>query len=674
MRNYKCLLFAFCAILSVLRLTAQDKLNYKFGKVTAGDFNLKAEKFDSGANAVILADIGSTSFEGNNQGFFSLVYTRFIRVKIINKNGFDIGSREITLYHNGDGDAEKLSSLKGSTFNIENGVVTETKLDEKSVFNEKYSKNLDVRKFSMPALKEGSIFDLQYTIKSPFETELRPWSFQGEYPCLWSEYEVIIAPPFHYVMNIQGDETFDVNTTKEIYGTFSIRESNGTGKDELYSLSGNSVDKRWVKKNVPALHEEPFTTTLDNYNSRVTFQLNYFQWSADNERHDYMDTWYKTAKTLMNDEDFGLTLSYENNWMSDELKTVIQGSTSEEETAHKIYCYIRDNFKTTSHTGLYAHSSLKDVFKKREGNVAEINLLLTAMLRKAGTKADPVILSTRENGFANAAYPMISEYNYVICVAHFYHKDVMLDASRPYNGFGMLPVACYNGHGRIINEDKPEVITLSPDSISEASSANVIIINDEKGRSSGAFTGIYGKSTSYDEREEIKTSTLKSFQKKIQQSNSSNMMVDNVSVDSLGQFDFPITVHYDFDLQKLFTADIAYFNPMLNEGYKTNPFKSITRHYPVEMPYKIDEMYLLNMDIPTGYQVDELPKSVRVAYNEKEGMFEYLIQKGEGNLQMRVHLKLNKAFFPVDEYTTLRDFFAFVVKKESEQIVFKKIK
>ena len=254
---------------------------------------------------MILADIGSTSFEGNNQGFFSLVYTRFIRVKIINKNGFDIGSREITLYHNGDGDAEKLSSLKGSTFNLENGVVTETKLDEKSVFNEKYSKNLDVRKFSMPALKEGSIFDLQYTIKSPFETELRPWSFQGEYPCLWSEYEVTIAPPFHYVMNIQGDETFDVNTTKEIYGTFSIRESNGTGKDELYSLSGNSVDKRWVKKNVPALHEEPFTTTLDNYNSRVTFQLNYFQWSADNERHDYMDTWYKTAKTLMNDEDFG---------------------------------------------------------------------------------------------------------------------------------------------------------------------------------------------------------------------------------------------------------------------------------------------------------------------------------------------------------------------------------
>jgi hypothetical protein len=41
---------------------------------------------------------------------------------------------------------------------------------------------------------------------------------------------------------------------------------------------------------------------------------------------------------------------------------------------------------------------------------------------------------------------------------------------------------------------------------------------------------------------------------------------------------------------------------------------------------------------------------------------------------MRVHLKLNKTFFPTEEYSTLRDFFAFVVKKENEQLVFKKVK
>jgi hypothetical protein len=83
----------------------------------------------------------------------------------------------------------------------------------------------------------------------------------------------------------------------------------------------------------------------------------------------------------MEDEDFGLALSHENGWMSDELNSIISGTGTEVEKTNKIYSYIRDNFKSTSDDSKYAHSSLKDVFKKRAGNVAEVNL--TAMLRKA---------------------------------------------------------------------------------------------------------------------------------------------------------------------------------------------------------------------------------------------------------------------------------------------------
>src|ERR1700722_18149017 len=147
MKNLLFILFAFIVWFPLNSLHAQEKSGYKFGKITPADFNLAAAKFDSGANAVIIADVGSTTFEGNNKGYFTLVFTRFMRVKIMNKNGFDIGNRHIFLYHNSDGDAEKISSLKGSTFNLENGMVTETKLDEKSVFSEKYDKNYDLRKF-----------------------------------------------------------------------------------------------------------------------------------------------------------------------------------------------------------------------------------------------------------------------------------------------------------------------------------------------------------------------------------------------------------------------------------------------------------------------------------------------------------------------------------------------
>jgi hypothetical protein len=678
MKSKKCSLIAFWVFIILQSLHAQDKPDYKFGKITAEDFKLTAEKFDSGANALIISDIGIAKFEGNNKGNFTLIFTHYMRVKIINKNGFDIGSREISLYHDGEGDYEKLFSLKASTFNLENGVISEIKLDEKSVYTEKYNNNIDDKKFTIPALKEGAIFDLEYTVKSPFDFRLMPWSFEGEYPRLWSEYVVTIPPPLHYVVRMQGNSHFDVDTTKAVNIFYTVRESNGTQADDVYSVTGSSVYRRWVKKNVPAIHEEPYTTTIDNYYSRVSFQLSFIQWDKSSPMHYQNSTWNTCSKSLMEDEEFGLALTHDNNWMSDELKSIILGSNSEDDKTYKIFCYIRDNFKTIgkegySKNGLYAHSSLKDIFKKREGNVAEINLLLTAMLRKAEIKADPVILSTRDHGIADPSYPLLAEYNYVICVAHPNNKWITLDASEPYNGYGQLPVRCYNGLGHVINEQMPLPVFLDADSIRENSMTSVIIINDEKGKPSGGFTNVMGKSESLEARMEINNSSEKAYEEKIQTAYGSDLTLENFGIDSLKKCDFPLTVHYDFGIKSLSSGDILYFNPMLSEGYKTNPFNSTERQYPVEMPYKIDETYILTMDVPTGYQVDELPKSARVAYNENEGSFEYLIQKGENNLQMRVHLKLNKAFFPVDEYSTLRDFFSYVVKKENEQVVFKKI-
>src|SRR5580704_17671210 len=117
MKIKKSIFSIFFGVLYLHVVQAQDKADYKFGKITAADFNLSIEKFDSGANAVIISDIGIAKFEGNNKGSFTLIFTHYMRVKIINKNGFDVGSHEIYLFHDREGNYEKLYSLKASTFN-----------------------------------------------------------------------------------------------------------------------------------------------------------------------------------------------------------------------------------------------------------------------------------------------------------------------------------------------------------------------------------------------------------------------------------------------------------------------------------------------------------------------------------------------------------------------------
>ena len=169
--------------LVVLQDFAQ-KSPIKFGKISVDDFKQQVYSIDSNANAVVIGDIGHTEMVGNNKGGFSLEFERHKRVRILNKNGYDIADVVINLYTNGTAE-EELQSLKAVTYNLENGKVVETKLDTKAgVFKDKINKNLVSKKFTFPNIKEGCIIEFEYTIHSDFIFNFQPWHFQGEYPCL----------------------------------------------------------------------------------------------------------------------------------------------------------------------------------------------------------------------------------------------------------------------------------------------------------------------------------------------------------------------------------------------------------------------------------------------------------------------------------------------------------
>jgi hypothetical protein len=83
---------------------------------------------------------------------------------------------------------------------------------------------------------------------------------------------------------------------------------------------------------------------------------------------------------------------------------------------------------------------------------------------------------------------------------------------------------------------------------------------------------------------------------------------------------------------------------------------------------------VLRMEIPQGYEIEELPKTVRVRLNDGDGSYEYAFLADENSLQFRSRLILKRTYFMPEEYQSLRDFFAQVVKKQGEYIVFRKKK
>src|SRR5690606_1408055 len=96
------LLAAIVMTMAATFAAGQEKLKIKFGKVDPEDFKTTVYSIDSSASAVVLADVGSTSITGNNKGWFSLEHKHFKRVHVLNKNGYDIGNVEVSLYADGN--------------------------------------------------------------------------------------------------------------------------------------------------------------------------------------------------------------------------------------------------------------------------------------------------------------------------------------------------------------------------------------------------------------------------------------------------------------------------------------------------------------------------------------------------------------------------------------------
>ncbi len=666
-------LFFFVLFLSVLfnNAWAQDKVNVKFGDVSEKHFASKVYSIDSNASAVVIADIGSSRIEGNTKGWFSLVYKHFKRVHILNKNGYDIANVSISLYSDGD-DEEQLDRLRAVTYNLENGKVVETKLDVKgNVFKDKISKNLVVKKFTFPNVKEGSIIEYEYTITSDYLTNLQPWEFQGAYPRLWSEYNLSLPAFFGYVFITQGSKNYDINQSDQRRESFQVVDTRGVGASERFSFQSDVTDNRWVMKNVPALKEESYTSTIDNHIAKIEFQLSEFRQPLT--YRNIMGTWPMLTDMLMKSEFFGEQVSKDNGWLKDIVNPLVNASDNKEAKAKKIFAFVRDNFTCTSHDRRSMDQTLKNLVKTKNGNVAEMNLLLTAMLKYMDIEADPVILSTRSHGYTFPLYPILSKFNYTICRAVIDGKTYFLDASEPHIGFGRLPLRCYNGHARAVNKTA-DAIGLSSDQVTETKTSSIFLINDQKGNLIGSVQQTPGYYESLNLRDRIKEKGQEQLQKDIKKAFGAEIVISNFGVDSLNKYDYELAVHYDFDIMDE-KEDIMYLNPMFGEGYKENPFKSAERFYPVEMPFAMDETYNLQLEVPEGYVVDELPKPMIVKLNEQDdGMFEYRISQSGSNISLRSRIRFKRAFFMPEEYESLREFFNLIVKKQGEQIVFKKKK
>ncbi|ALI98886.1 DUF3857 domain-containing protein [Rufibacter tibetensis] len=644
----------------------------KFGKVTEEEIKMQVYAKDTSAAAVILADYGRSYFT-YNQGF-KVNFERIQRIKILKKTGYD-WANVVVPYYQRNSSKEQVVNIKGVTYNMEGGKVVKVKMEDKAVFDEKESANWFNKKFTLPAVKEGSVLEVSYTVTSDFIFNLRDWAFQSSIPVVYSEYRASIPQYFEYKQVQQGYEPFVISESLPGSTTFTVRWSSsiepgiggGRSSGGSETISATTVNHRWVMKDVPAITSESYITTVSDYISKIEFELEWERFPGEIPKR-YAGNWDSFSEELMKEERFGLQLNRTGFFKSE--VAALPAATDTLARLNTIYEFVKKSVKWNGNGGKYVTSTLRKAFDTKTGNAADINLMLVAMLRDAGFEANPVVLSTRDNGRAPHS-PVLSKFNYVIASAKVGDRTILIDATDPFMPLGALPKRCLNGDGRLLTKAGSQWVPLqAADRTTELVNAEIKVLPTGilNGKVTESRSGLWAVNL----RHSVQEAGEAKFLEKIV-SNQNQYERKAPVLQNLKEVHKPLGLQYEVasvgDDQ---TKDIIYLNPMLLKGEQDNPFKNNNRKYPVDFGHPTEEVYICNFTIPDGYAVEEMPKNVVVALPENGGRFTYMLQATGNRIQIMSKVTISKPVFYAEEYEYLKQFYTQMVAKHAEQIVLKK--
>lgn len=170
------------------KLNAQE---FKLGKVSVAELEEKEHPKDPSASAAILFKVGETRFDYSDSKGFELITKVKTKIKIYKKEGYEWANQEVGYYLDTSLN-EFVSFSDACTYNLVGGKIEKSKLKSDGEFTEKVNKYWGRKKITMPNVKEGSIIEFEYTLKTGYFGSLRDWYFQSSIPVNYSEYKTYI--------------------------------------------------------------------------------------------------------------------------------------------------------------------------------------------------------------------------------------------------------------------------------------------------------------------------------------------------------------------------------------------------------------------------------------------------------------------------------------------------
>ena len=643
-----------------LKSMAQD---FKFAGISHEDIALKNTILDSNANAIVLREFGTARMDYNDvDGRLSIEYLYHVRIKIFNKQGFESGNIIIPQRINEDMEDE-IKDIKAVTINYIDGVFRQTELDPKKIFREKRNKYSAATKFTMPNLMDGSIIEYSYRMLIPRIFNFKSWEFQSGIPKLHSEYIALIPALYNYNVSLKG--------------VMKLSSSNAELQKECMRISGTNIDcskMTYIMKNIPAFIEEDYMTAAVNFKSAINFELSDYH-LMNGGKKSVTKTWKDVDYELTSEKSFGSQMKKKDAF-KELMPEILKNTTNDLSKAQAVYDYIAKNIKSNGFIGIYSETAVKKALETHTGNTGDINLSLIAALSAANLDAEAVILSTREYGLVNTLFPVITDFNYVVAKVNIGEQSYLLDASVTLLPFGLLPLHCINGQGRVINLKKPSYWYDLKASQKDYTRYNLVATLTKDGKIKGELlTYTLGYAALKKRRDILAANSVAEYVEKLDEKmpKISFGKYEIQNVDSLNQ---PLVEKYEIEINSYngTSATQIFFSPFFIDNISKNPFNLNERTYPVDLGSGKETRCSIQLTVPEDFILAGQPKDLNIGLADNGGKYMSSTSFNDHIVNFNQLLQLNKPIYQSEEYLSLKEFYSRIIQTQKTDIIFKKAK
>ncbi|WP_410879776.1 DUF3857 domain-containing protein [Myroides sp. DW712] len=655
-----------CIVLFLLLVSSAVVQGQSFlGKVTLEELTQEKDSLYPEADTSILNEEGLVYFEYFPEIGFKMNQVVSRKIKVYTKDG--ISSIDLSVpYYIGNGVTELVKINDVITYNEKNGKIERSKIKSNAIFDDKKNENWKIKKVIIPDVKEGSIIEYTYTVVSDYFNIIPAWNFQRSIPIHKSTYEVRIPEFLVYTTRVKGG--IKINKINNVE-TKAIRLTNTYPYKEVRMKE--SVHKYTVTDVLP-LREEPYLDNIDNYRASIQFDLSMINYP--NQR----------PRVIALSESDLIKSIYEGNGFKDQLKQTkyfekvinlqdYEGLTEEEKT-QKVLALVKNSVSWNEKFGYLTRDGVKKAFEQKTGNVAEINLMLTSMLRYVGLKSNPILVSTVNNGIDLSFQK--TTFNTVLSSVEINQATLLLDATEKYTDINIVPPHNLNWEGILIKDNGQFFkVNMIPNFHSVSSESFVFNLSEDETSEAGSGQAMF----TYKDYIAYFARTKRQGQSEEQISNELEKTYKNMDVKGIriyGQDDLSraYSMRFSFDKANAVSriGNEIYFNPMQFFGLDANPFQAEERVMPISFRLPYVDVYKLTLTIPPSYTIEYLPENMDL-FDQATGLKAfYSVEEVEGKIVCSFECSKSLVHVEASDYKKVKQFYDKILEKIEEQVILKK--